>query len=112
MRLHLKRRGTQAEILRALVGRVTDSQDLVTQASDLVILNDLMILAININMLSTKIDNISMQLKQSGILEKVKDIEDIKELKKKLDKFTNLLKSTYEKKRELEARKKDLSYID
>lgn len=103
---------SEAETVKALLGRVFEYSNLEKESSELIILYSLNILANHVAMLKIVVDGINEQLKESGVIEKAKDIEDIKELKRKLNETARLLKDLFEQKKKMEeTSKKDFLYI-
>jgi hypothetical protein len=101
------------ETLLASIGKVLERERLSRQASELEILNLLSILAMHVDMYRIILDGIKDKLMKSGILEKVKEIDELMEMKEKIDSYLKLVKAKREKqKQEEESRKEYLSYVD
>lgn len=90
-RILKSRETTEAQKVRALLGKTLEHERLERLSSQLILLYILQIFAFKAKVLKISIDNIDEQLK-SGILEKTKEIEDIK---KNVDKLRILLEAQY-----------------
>lgn len=104
---------SEAQQVRGLVGKVIEYDSLARQSKDIFTLLTIQILGVHVEILRLTVDNINIKLKQSGILEKAKDIGDIKKLKEKLEKTTKLLKELYEQGKQMEEsyKKNKVFYI-
>lgn len=100
----------------ALLLRRNDYAGLGDLASEIAILYTIKMLAISVKILEIKIDSIIEAIANSKILEKAKDIDDIKKLKsilkQQIEKTKKKRRETEEKRRRMEKNlKEDLSYI-
>jgi len=100
----------------ASLGKVVNFEDQARLASNISILYTIQRLVLNLKILENKIDNLIEQLGESRIIEKAKDIDDIKELKrllaeqyKKREKQQKQMEEAH--KRAEESRKKHLPYV-
>ncbi len=100
---------SESQKVKALLGRKLEYDRLERLSSQLSLLYILQIFAFKVKILKISIDNINEQLARSGILEKTKDIEDIR---KNIDTLTILLEAQYNAMKDIgENRAKDLSYV-
>lgn len=100
---------SEAETVKALLGRMLELNHLERLSSQLSILYILQIFAFKVKILKISIDNINEKLTKSEILEKTKAIE---ETNKKIDKLIILLEAQSESMREVgENGRKHLSYV-
>lgn len=97
---------SQAQKLTAMSRKMSMINYLERLSSEIVLLYLLQMLALTVEGLNSSVNSINEQLVKSGILEKAKDIEDIKKLKKII---ASKLKKMEE---EEESRKKNLFYVD
>ena len=100
---------SEVQKVEASLGRKLEYDRLERLSSQLSLLYILQIFAFKVKILKISIDNINEQLSKSGILEKTKDIEDIR---KNIDTLTILLEAQYNAMKEIGLnRTKDLSYV-
>ena len=100
---------SEAQKTKVLLWRMLEYDRLERLSSQLSLLYILQMFAFKVKVLRISIDTINEQLVKSGILDKTKDIEDVK---KSIDKLTILLEAQYEAMKKIgENRKKDLSYV-
>lgn len=100
---------SEVQKVEASLGRKLEYDRLERLSSQLGLLYILQIFAFKVKILKISIDNINEQLSKSGILEKTKDIEDIR---KNIDTLTILLEAQYNAMKEIGVnRTKDLSYV-
>ena len=100
---------SEVQKVEASLGRKLEYDRLERLSSQLSLLYILQIFAFKVKILKISIDNINEQLSKSGILEKTKDIEDIR---KNIDTLTILLEAQYNAMKEIGVnRTKDLSYV-
>ncbi|MDH5483253.1 MAG: hypothetical protein OEY22_10335 [Candidatus Bathyarchaeota archaeon] len=100
---------SEAQKVRALLGKTLEYDRLERLSSQLSILYILQMFAFKVKVLKISIDSIKEQLAQSEILEKAKGIEDVE---KKIDRLMILLETQYESMTKIEEdRKKDVSYV-
>jgi hypothetical protein len=99
---------SEAQKVRAMLGRTLEYDRLETLSSQLSLLYILQMFAFKVKILQISVENIKEQLAKSGFLEKTKDIEDIK---KNFDTLTILLEAQYEAMKQIGENRKDLSYV-
>lgn len=99
---------SEAQRVRAMLGRTLEYDRLETLSSQLSLLYILQMFAFKVKILQISVENIREQLAKSGFLEKTKDIEDIK---KNFDTLTILLEAQYEAIKQIGENRKDLSYV-
>lgn len=102
------RESSEAQRVRAMLGRTLEYDRLETLSSQLSLLYILQMFAFKVKILQISVENIREQLAKSGFLEKTKDIEDIK---KNFDKLTILLEAQYEAIKQIGENRKDLPYV-
>ena len=99
---------SEAQKIRAMLGRTLEYDRLETLSSQLSLLYILQMFTFKVKILQISVENIREQLAKSGFLEKTKDIEDIK---KNFDTLTILLEAQYEALKQIGENRKDLSYV-
>jgi hypothetical protein len=99
---------SEAQRVRATLGRMTEYDRLERLSSQLSLLYILQMFAFKVKILQISVENIKEQLANSGFLEKTKDIEDIK---KNIDTLTILLEAQNEAMKQIGENRKDLSYV-
>jgi hypothetical protein len=99
---------SEAQRVRAMLGRTLEYDRLETLSSQLSLLYILQMFTFKVKILQISVENIKEQLAKSGFLEKTKDIEDIK---KNFDTLTILLEAQYEAMKQIGENRKDLSYV-
>jgi hypothetical protein len=99
---------TEEQRLKAFMGRMIAYDRLDRLSSQLSLLYTLQIFAFKVKVLEVSVDKIDEQLAKSGVLEKTKDIEDIR---KHIDALKILVEAQYESLKEIKDRGKDLPYI-
>jgi hypothetical protein len=99
---------TEAQKVRAMLGRTLEYDRLETLSSQLSLLYILQMFAFKVKILQISVENIKEQLAKSGFLEKTKDVEDIK---KNFDTLTILLEAQYEAMKQIGENRKDMSYV-
>jgi hypothetical protein len=99
---------SEAQKVRAMLGRTLEYDRLETLSSQLSLLYILQMFAFKVKILQISVENIKEQLAKSGFLEKTKDIEDIK---KNFDTLTILLEAQYEAMKQIGENRKDLCYV-
>jgi len=100
---------SELQKVKALLGRMLEYDRLERLSSQLSLLYILQMFAFKVKVIKISIDNINEQLAKSGVLEKTKDIEDIKN---NIDMLRILLEAQYESIKEIgENRSKDLAYV-
>jgi hypothetical protein len=99
---------TEEQRLKAFMGRMIAYDRLDRLSSQLSLLYTLQIFAFKVKVLEVSVDKIDEQLAKSGVLEKTKDIEDIR---KHIDSLKILVEAQYESLKEIKDRGKDLPYI-
>jgi hypothetical protein len=99
---------SEAQIVRAILGRMIEYDRLETLSSQLSLLYILQMFAFKVKILQISVDNIKEQLAKSGFLEKTRDIEDVK---RNIDRLTILLEAQYEAMRQIGENREDLSYV-
>lgn len=106
----LKSRETsEIQKVKAFLGRMLEYERLERLSSQLSLLYILQMFAFKVKVMKISIDNINEQLTKSGILEKTKDIEDIKN---SIDMLRILIEAQYESIKEIgDNRGKDLTYV-
>jgi len=105
----LSKESSEAQKVRALVGKSFELDRLERLSSQLSLLYTLQIFAFKVKVLEIEVDNIDEQLARSGILEKNLEIEGIK---KNIDALKILVDAQYESLKEIrEKQNQDLRYI-
>lgn len=105
----LSKDATEAQKVKALFGKAFELDRLEQLSAQLSLLYSLQIFAFKVKVLEIKVDNISQQLANSGILEKHLEIEGIK---KNIDALKILVEAQYESLKEIgEKQDKNLQYI-
>lgn len=102
------RESSEAQRVRANLGRMLEYDRLERLSSQLSLLYILQMFAFKVKILQISVENAKEQLAKSGFLEKTKDIEDIK---KNIDTLTILLEAQYEAMKQIGENRKDLSYV-
>ena len=94
---------------KAIFGKMLEYERLERLSSQLSLLYILQIFAFKVKILQISVDNIKEQVAKSGLLEKTKDIEDIK---KNIETLAVLLEAQHELISKIgEDRSRDLSYV-
>lgn len=94
---------------KAVLGKMFEYEQLERLSSQLSLLYILQIFAFKVKILQISVDNIKEQLAESGLMEKTKEIEDIK---KNIATLAVLLEAQHELIGKIgEDRSKDLSYV-
>ena len=107
--LLLSKEASEAQKVRALIGKAFELDRMERLSSQLSLLYTLQIFAFKVKVLEIAVDNINEQLAKSGILEKHLEIEGIK---KNIDALKILVEAQYESLKEIrEKQNKDLRYI-
>jgi hypothetical protein len=104
----ISKESSEAQRVRAMLGRTLEYDRLETLSSQLSLLYILQMFTFKVKILQISVENIKEQLAKSGFLEKTKDIEDIK---KNFDTLTILLEAQYEAMKQIGESRKDLSYV-
>ena len=99
---------SEAQKVRAMLGRMLEYDRLERLSSQLSLLYILQMFAFKVKILQISVENIKEQLAKSGLLEKTKDIEEIK---KNIDKLLILLEAQYEAMKQLGENREDLGYV-
>jgi hypothetical protein len=92
----------------AVLGRMIEYDRLERLSSQLGLLYILQMFAFKVKILQVSVDNVKEQLAKSELLDKTKDIEDIK---KNIDTLTILLEAQNEAMRKIGENRKDMSYV-
>jgi hypothetical protein len=105
----MSKEASEAQKVRALVGKAFELDRLERLSSQLSLLYTLQIFAFKVKVLEIEVGNIDEQLARSGILEKHMEIEGIK---KNIDALKILVEAQYESLKEIrEKQNQDLRYI-
>ena len=105
----LSKEASEAQKVRALIGKGFELDRLERLSAQLSLLYTLQIFAFKVKVLEIAVDNIDEQLARSGILEKHMGIEGIK---KNIDALKILVEAQYESLKEIrEKQNQDLQYI-
>jgi hypothetical protein len=105
----LSKEASEAQKVRALIGKAFELDRLERLSSQLSLLYTLQIFAFKVKVLEIAVDNINAQLARSGILEKHLEMEGIK---KNIDALKILVEAQYESLKEIrEKQNHDLQYI-
>jgi len=105
----VSKEASEAQKVRALVGKAFELDRLERLSSQLSLLYTLQIFAFKVKVLEIEVDNVNEQLARSGILEKHMEIEGIK---KNIDALKILVEAQYESLKEIrEKQNQDLRYI-
>jgi hypothetical protein len=105
----LSKEASEAQKVRALIGKAFELDRLERLSSQLSLLYTLQIFAFKVKVLEIEVDNVNEQLARSGILEKHMEIEGIK---KNIDALKILVEAQYESLKEIrEKQNQDLRYI-
>ena len=107
-KLLTSRKSSEAQRVRAMLGRTLEYDRLERLSSHLSLLYILQMFAFKVKILQISVENIREQLSESAFLEKTKDIEDIK---KNIDTLTILLEAQYEAMKQIGENRKNLSYV-
>jgi hypothetical protein len=100
---------TEAQKIKAFMGKTLELDRLERLSSQLSLLYALQIFAFKVKVLDITVDNINEQLGKSGILEKSKEIEDIK---KNIDELKILVEAQFKSMKEIkEDQSNNLTYI-
>jgi hypothetical protein len=102
------RESSEANKVRATLGRMIEYDRLETLSSQLSLLYILQMFAFKVKILQISVDNMKEQLAKSGFLEQTRDIEDIK---RNIDRLTILLEAQYEAMKQIGENRGDLSYV-
>ena len=105
----LSKEASEAQKVRALIGKAFELDRLERLSSQLSLLYTLQIFAFKVKVLEIEVGNIDEQLARSGILEKHLEIEGIK---RNIDALKILVEAQYESLKEIrEKQNQDLRYI-
>ena len=105
----MSKEASEAQKVRALIGKAFELDRLERLSSQLSLLYTLQIFAFKVKVLEIEVGNIDEQLARSGILEKHMEIESIK---KNIDALKILVEAQYESLKEIrEKQNQDLRYI-
>ena len=105
----LSKDASEAQKVRALIGKAFELDRLERLSSQLSLLYTLQIFAFKVKVLEIEVGNMDEQLARSGILEKHMEIEAIK---KNIDALKILVEAQYESLKEIrEKQNQDLRYI-
>jgi len=105
----LLKEASEAQKVRALIGKAFELERLERLSSQLSLLYTLQIFAFKVKVLEIEVGNMDEQLARSGILEKHSEIESIK---KNIDALKILVEAQYESLKEIrEKQNQDLRYI-
>jgi hypothetical protein len=105
------KKAPSVEILRALVGKVVETQTIGRISSELVHFSYLHMLALHVQILQVNVSVAIVKLEESGAQQK-KDLENLNKMKKKIEEFQQLLIEQYRKRQQAEEnRRKDLLYV-
>jgi hypothetical protein len=105
----MSKEASEAQKVRALIGKAFELDRLERLSSQLSLLYTLQIFAFKVKVLEIEVDNIDEQLARSAILEKHMEIEGIK---KNIDALKILVEAQYESLKEIrEKQNQDLRYI-
>jgi hypothetical protein len=100
---------TEGQKIKAFMGKTLELDRLERLSSQLSLLYALQIFAFKVKVLEITVDNINEQLGKSGILEKSKEIEDIK---KNIDELKILVEAQFKSMKEIkEDQGNNLTYI-
>jgi hypothetical protein len=100
---------SETQKAKAIFGKMLEYERLERLSSQLSLLYILQIFAFKVKILQISVDNIREQVAKSGLLEKTKDIEDIK---KNIETLAVLLEAQHELISKIgEDRSRDLSYV-
>jgi hypothetical protein len=100
---------SETQKAKAIFGKMLEYERLERLSSQLSLLYILQIFAFKVKILQISVDNIKEQVAKSGLLEKTKDIEDIK---KNIETLAVLLEAQHELISKIgEDRSRDLSYV-
>ena len=102
------KKSSETQRVRAMLGRMLEYDRLERLSSHLSLLYILQMFAFKVKILQISVENIKEQLAKSGLLEKTKDIEEIK---KNIDKLLILLEAQYEAMKQLGENREDLFYV-
>ena len=105
----VSKEASEAQKVRALVGKAFELDRLERLSSQLSLLYTLQIFAFKVKVLEITVSNINNQLVQSGVLQKSTELEDVK---KNIDALKILVEAQYESLKEIrENQNKNLTYI-
>lgn len=99
---------TEEQRLKAFMSRMVAYDRLDRLSSQLSLLYTLQIFAFKVKVLEVSVDKIDEQLAKSGMLEKGKEIEDIR---KHIDTLKILVEAQYESLKDIKDKSKDLPYV-
>jgi len=100
---------SETQKAKAIFGKMLEYERLERLSSQLSLLYILQIFAFKVKILQISVDNIKEQVAKSGLLEKTKDIEDIK---KNIETLAVLLEAQHELISKIgEDRSRDLAYV-
>jgi hypothetical protein len=101
---------SEEQKVKAVMGKALELDRMERLSSQLSLLYTLQIFAFKVQVLEISVNNISLQLAQSGVLQKGTEIEDIK---KNIDALKILVEAQYESMKEIrEDQTKNLDYIN
>lgn len=105
------RKSSEANQVRALVGKVIEIEGLERTSMDMIHLNLIAMLANHVQIIAIEVATAIVKLEETGDTQK-KDLEALKKTKGDIEEFKQLLQQQYEKMKQTEeSRKKDLSYV-
>lgn len=99
---------TEEQKIKAFIGRLMSYDRLDRVSSQLSLLYTLQIFAFKVKVLEVTVDKINEQIEQSGVLQKGKEIENIR---KHIDALKILVEAQYESHKEIKAKSRELPYI-
>ena len=99
---------TEEQRLKAFMSRMVAYDRLDRLSSQLSLLYTLQIFAFKVKVLEVSVDKIDEQLAKSGMLEKGREIEDIR---KHIDSLKILVEAQYESLKDIKDKSKDLPYV-
>jgi len=101
---------SEEQKVKAVMGKALELDRMERLSSQLSLLYTLQIFAFKVKVLEISVSNISLQLAESGVLQKGTEIEDIK---KNIDALKILVEAQYESMKEIrEDQTKNLDYIN
>jgi archaellum component FlaC len=101
---------SEEQKVKAVMGKALELDRMERLSSQLSLLYTLQIFAFKVKVLEISVNNISLQLAESGVLQKGTEIEDIK---KNIDALKILVEAQYESMKEIrEDQTKNLDYIN
>jgi len=105
------KKASSVETLRALVGKVFETDTMDRISSEIVHFNYLYMLALHVQILQANVSVAIVKLEESGAQQK-KDLENLNKMKKKIEQFQQLLIEQHKKWQHAEeSRRKNLPYV-